>query len=147
MLRPVRPEDISVFYEFEHEPGSAEMAAFPPRDRAVFEPHWEKVIADPSLHKMTVLVDGEVAGHVVSYPLGDEHYVGYWVGRRFWGRGVATAALTGLVAEVSWRPLYAFVAKHNPASIRVLEKCGFVPESEHQLIAEGIVELRMVLAG
>jgi Acetyltransferase (GNAT) domain len=52
--------------------------------------------------------------------------VGYWVGREFWGRGLATAALAELVAEIPERPLHAWVASSNVGSIRVLEKCGFV---------------------
>jgi len=57
--------------------------------------------------------------------------VSYWIGREFWGRGVATAALAALVAEIKERPLHAFVPEHNVGSIRVLEKCEFVPSPEH----------------
>src|SRR5690606_23382047 len=52
--------------------------------------------------------------------------VGYWIGRAYWGRGVATAALTELVAtHERTRPLHAYVARDNAGSVRVLEKCGF----------------------
>ena len=51
--------------------------------------------------------------------------LGYWVGREWWGRGIATQALALFVDEVSIRPLYAHVAAHNVGSIRVLDKCGF----------------------
>ena len=50
----------------------------------------------------------------------------YWVGRDFWGRGIATRALRELVEELQIRPLYAWVATSNLGSIRLLEKCGFV---------------------
>jgi RimJ/RimL family protein N-acetyltransferase len=43
----------------------------------------------------------------------------------FWGRGVATEALSAFLGLEPVRPLYAGVAKHNVASIRVLQKCGF----------------------
>lgn len=39
--------------------------------------------------------------------------------------GVATRALLAFLGEIRDRPLYAGVAEHNHASIRVLEKCGF----------------------
>ena len=42
------------------------------------------------------------------------------------GRGIATEALSAFLLLESTRPLYAGVAKHNAASIRVLQKCGFV---------------------
>ncbi|HMG05814.1 MAG TPA: GNAT family N-acetyltransferase [Chthoniobacterales bacterium] len=51
--------------------------------------------------------------------------VGYWIDRAFWGRGVATEALSAFLCLEQTRPLYAGVAKHNVASIRVLQKCGF----------------------
>src|SRR4029453_19193159 len=49
----------------------------------------------------------------------------YWIGREFWGRGIATQALAVLLSAVKTRPLYARAAKDNIASLRVLEKCGF----------------------
>jgi RimJ/RimL family protein N-acetyltransferase len=49
----------------------------------------------------------------------------HWIDRRFWGKGIATAALSAFLDHVKVRPLYAHVAEHNVASIRVLEKCGF----------------------
>ena len=54
-----------------------------------------------------------------------EREVTYWIDRACWGRGVATAALRGLLAQVPERPLYARAAADNAGSLRVLEKCGF----------------------
>ena len=62
---------------------------------------------------------------------------------------LATAALAAFVAEVKERPLHAFVATHNVGSIRVLEKCEFVPSPEHDpSIAgeDGIHEVLYVLS-
>jgi RimJ/RimL family protein N-acetyltransferase len=44
----------------------------------------------------------------------------------FWGRGLATQALEAFPRRVTMRPLYAQAARDNFASIRVLEKCGFI---------------------
>lgn len=59
---------------------------------------------------------------------------GYWIGREFWGRGLATEALEGALVWASrrWRRR-ALVAGHfadNPASGRVLEKAGFLYTGE-----------------
>ncbi len=54
--------------------------------------------------------------------------IGYWIARDFWGKGIATHALALLLREVSLRPLYAHVATTNEASLRVLQKSGFVIE-------------------
>ena len=101
------------------------MAAFPARDKKAFMAHWTRILADETVIKKTILFDGRVAGNVVSFVQSGQREVGYWVGREYWGRGVATQALSGFLGYVKTRPLYAHVARHNAASIRVLEKCGF----------------------
>jgi len=90
------------------------------------------VTADPeALQRVIVLDDGEVAGDVAAWRAdGGVREVGYRIGRRHWGQGVATAALVAFLAEFDERPLYAHVLKANAASIRVLEKCGFTPLPE-----------------
>ena len=59
---------------------------------------------------------------------------GYWIGREFWGRGLATEALEGALVWASKRwKRRALVAGHfadNPASGRVLEKAGFLYTGE-----------------
>ncbi len=67
-----------------------------------------------------------MTGHIVSWIDGGDRMLGYWVGREFWGRGIATEALRQFVDIVEERPLTASVAEHNVASLRVLEKSGFV---------------------
>ena len=102
------------------------MAAFPSRERAAFDAHWaDKVLCDDTVVKKTIVFDGEVAGYVVCFEQSGRPLVGYWIGRRYWGRGVATRALSEFLRGVGTRPLYAYVAKHNAGSIRVLEKSGF----------------------
>jgi RimJ/RimL family protein N-acetyltransferase len=66
--------------------------------------------------------------------------VGYWIGREFWGRGVASEALRQFVAEIEERPLYAYVAVTNVASARVLEKAGFIGANENEAGSDGVVE-------
>lgn len=72
------------------------MAAFTapnPNDRAAFNAHWGHILAGPSVTIQTIVVDGQVAGSVSSY-MGDVGLeVTYWLGRDFWGRGIATTAL------------------------------------------------------
>jgi RimJ/RimL family protein N-acetyltransferase len=79
----------------------------------------------------TIEDDGKVAGNVGCWEADGRRYVGYWIGREFWGRGLATAGLAGLLEEVKARPVYAWVVASNAGSIRVLEKCGFLPAGSH----------------
>lgn len=128
VLREIADPDLPVFFAHQQEPGANHMAAFMPRDpadRAAFDAHWAKLRADPSVIIRTVLLDGRVAGNVASFERSGKREVCYWIGREFWGRGLATAALSQFLTEVPARPLYAGVAADNVASIRVLENCGF----------------------
>ena len=124
-LRAVAETDLLVFFEHQRDTESAAMAAFPSREREAHIAHWTKIMADRSNTLRTILFEGHVAGNIVSWDAADGREVGYWVGREFWGRGVATRALELLLEELKARPLYAHVARHNVASRRVLEKCGF----------------------
>jgi RimJ/RimL family protein N-acetyltransferase len=148
-IRSVSDDDLPVFFEHQLDPEANRMAGFAPRDRDAFMEHWAKIRQDDANITRTVLVDGVVAGNVGSW-VDDENrrLVGYWIGSEFWGRGVATAALAAFVAEVTARPLFAFVATHNVASKRVLEKCGFVATEHHEPPTDdGIEELLLRLDG
>jgi RimJ/RimL family protein N-acetyltransferase len=130
-LRDVVQDDLPTFYQHQLDPEGARMAAFPPRDREAFMAHWRtRVLGDESVDKKTILVDGQVAGNVVSFERDGVREVGYWIGREYWGKGVGSRALSAFLGQVRVRPLYAHVAKHNVASRRVLEKCGFTTVGE-----------------
>lgn len=129
LLRDVLPTDLPRFFEFERDPVACRRAAFTaedPEDRAAFDAHWTRILGNPAIAKQTVVADGEVAGYVASFAREGQPEVCYWVDRAVWNRGVATRALEALLARVPARPMYARVAKDNGASLRVLEKCGFV---------------------
>lgn len=124
-LREVRDDDLPIFFEQQLDAEAQRMAAHPGRDHEQFMAHWEKIMHNPVAIQNTVVADGEVAGNIGSWEDRSECLVGYWIGRPYWGRGIASAALDQFVAKITTRPLRAHVVKHNFASIRVLEKCGF----------------------
>lgn len=145
-LRNVDPADLPLFYEHQLDAEATAMAAFPSRDRPAFDAHWAtNVLGNPATITRTILLDGEVAGYIGSWPQDGARLVGYWIGREQWGRGVATRALAAFVQLVTERPLYAHVARHNVASIRVLEKCGFRPERTATADGPGFDEVVLVL--
>lgn len=101
----MEPADVEVFYEQQADPVAADMAAFPARDRAAHLDHWaRRVLGDSSVIVRTITVDGAVAGNVVSWQDGRRRFLGYWIGRVFWGRGVATEAVRLYLREVDERP-------------------------------------------
>lgn len=81
-------------------------------------------------------VDGALAGGF-GIRHGEDIYrlsatLGYWLGRAFWGRGLMSAALRGYTdyafRAFGYQRLQAMVNANNPASARVLQKCGYTLE-------------------
>ena len=81
-------------------------------------------------------VDGQAAGGI-GVTLGEGTFVksaefGYWLGEPYWGRGIMTEAAKRVVPYAMSRfglvRLESPVFEWNPASMRVLEQCGFVRE-------------------
>ncbi|MFJ8145082.1 GNAT family N-acetyltransferase [Streptomyces sp. NPDC096094] len=152
-LREVHDSDLPVFFRQMNDPEALRMAAFTPEDPAdwhAFETHWRKIRASVDVVR-TILGDGDVIGSAAVYGEPGEREVTYWVDRAYWGRGVATAALRVLLAEVPDRPLYARAAADNAGSLRVLEKCGFQESAQARGFApargEEIDEVVLHLAG
>ena len=136
-LRDVTESDLSIFYEQQLDPEATQMAAFPSRNKEAFMSHWkDKVLADDSGQVKTILFYGEVAGNIVCFEQLGEREVGYWLGKAFWGKGIATRALDEFLKTIETRPLYAHVAKHNIGSRRVLEKCGFTIVAQDRFFSE-----------
>ncbi|NEA87365.1 GNAT family N-acetyltransferase [Streptomyces sp. SID7958] len=127
-LRPVHDSDLPVFFRQMNDPESLHRAAFTPEDpadREAFEAHWARIRASEQVVARTVLGDGDVLGSAAVYGEPGQREVTYWIDRAYWGKGIATAALRALLAEVDERPLLARVAADNAASLRVLRTCGF----------------------
>lgn len=124
-LREVVPDDLATHFVQQSDPVANRLSGVGARDRAAYDAHWARNLKDPSITLRTVEVDGLVAGNMVSWLLDGSRVVGYWLGREYWGQGIASAALAQFLLQVRSRPLHAHVALHNPASLRVLQKCGF----------------------
>ncbi|MGN0232429.1 MAG: GNAT family N-acetyltransferase [Muribaculaceae bacterium] len=64
----------------------------------------------------------------------DEPTVGYWVGKPYWNRGLCTLALKMMIGYIKRHTTIAsLISGHfedNPASGRVMEKCGFTATGE-----------------
>ena len=140
-IRNVTETDLAILFEQQLDPEATAMAAFPSRDREAFMAHSAKIIADESVIFKAIIFDGQVAGSMGSWIMEGEWEVGYWLGKEFWGKGIATRALAEYVKIVKTRPLFAHVARHNIGSRRVLEKCGFKVIGEDSYINPAGVEV------
>jgi RimJ/RimL family protein N-acetyltransferase len=156
-LRDVTDDDLPIFFEQQLDETANHMAAFTaqdPSDRDAHAAHWKRIRSDDTITLRTIVVgaggaaDG-VAGYVASFQREGTPEVSYWLGRSFWGRGIATRALRDFLDLVEVRPLFARVVKDNVASCRVLEKCGFTVAGEDTGFAnargEEVAELIMCL--
>lgn len=101
-------------------------------------------------------VDGEAAGGIGIELHADVERVsaeiGYWLGEAHWGKGIVTEALTAIVPDLMERfdltRLYALPFADNPASVRVLEKAGFVREGRlhRSAIKNGLIKDQFLYA-
>jgi RimJ/RimL family protein N-acetyltransferase len=130
-IRPVDAGDLPKMFEMQCDPESNRLAGTIPRTREAFEAHWAKCLPDPRVVARAILRGDDFVGLVSCFVIGDEDHIGYWIDRPFWGRGIASRAMELLLLEVSRRPLYATAATDNLASLRILQKCGFVVERVH----------------
>jgi RimJ/RimL family protein N-acetyltransferase len=133
-LRPVASSDLDTFFEHQRDPVALRIGTLTSRERADFDAHWAKILADPLGIQRTVECDGAVVGYVGSFIRSGLREVAYWYGREHWGKGIATAALREFLSELHERPLFARVTVEHTASRRVLEKVGFYVEAKESIM-------------
>jgi RimJ/RimL family protein N-acetyltransferase len=139
-LRRVRDADFDLFFEFQQDAEALHMAAFVPEnpgDRAAFDAHWAKVRADEGVTIRAIERAGELVGSILVHGWFGEPELSYWIGKRYWGQGIATHALGLFLEVVPVRPLYARLVSDNVGSQRVLEKNGFAVARTERHFANG----------
>jgi len=130
-LRLVEQNDLDEFYCFQQDTESNELAKVCPRERTDFDAHWERILKDPLVIARTIVLNTAAVGFINVFQIEDEWFVGYWIDRTHWGRGIATRALGAILEIADVRPMLARVATENIGSIRALQRCGFVQIGEH----------------
>jgi len=130
LLRDVAEPDLPIFFEYQRDPAANYMAAFTardPTDKDAFAAHWKRILSDDTVLVKTIVFEGKVVGSVARFL--DKEFgkpeITYWIGKQYWGMGLATKALSKFLSDEKARPIYGRAAKDNVASIRVMEKCGF----------------------
>jgi RimJ/RimL family protein N-acetyltransferase len=89
----------------------------------------EQAAGQEYTYAVTSSDDGTLVGAIGLRPVATEHgNLGFWIGRPYWGRGYATTAARAVIAlAFGLLEIDALTAAHlarNPASGRVMEKCG-----------------------
>lgn len=166
LLRAWRDDDAEVLFKYASEPDVGSRAGWPPHKsveesreiiRTVFnnDTTWAIVLRETD---EPIGAIGYGPGCDCRLPARDgEPIVGYWVAKPFWNQGICTEALQLMLEHIrTTTHLRSLISGHfvdNPASGRVMEKCGFVPtgetcidETQYQGESRPIRVLRLELA-
>lgn len=95
---------------------------------------WIRIAAsDKSMLNLAIEYQGKAVGAIGVIFKNDVHRhtaeIGYWLGEKYWGKGIMTRAVQALTNYVfqhyNIRRIYAGIFEYNQASARVLEKAGY----------------------
>ncbi len=137
-LRGWREEDAETLYGYASDPEVGPRAGWPPH-RSVEESLEiiRTIFNSDHIWAIVLMGTGEPIGCIGYYTHGESNIeigendaeVGYWVARPYWNRGIGTEALWLIIDycfnEKGFGTLWADYFPDNPASGRVMEKCGF----------------------
>lgn len=131
-IRPLRVEDAQpYFYQLLH-PDVWRLGQMRPIRSLGDTQRFFRTLQDRTDSKgFAIIADAaDVVGAIFVELRGSPGQISYWVGRNFWGQGVASRAVILLLAflreELGLTRAEAVIASDNLPSIRVVEKCGFV---------------------
>jgi len=128
-LTKTEKDDLNAFFQFQLDEEANYLAAFTakdPNDKPAYIEKYSKFLTDPTINMRTIKADNEIVGSVAKFIMHNDAGITYWIDKKYWGQGIATAALKALLKIEQTRPIYAQVAFDNYGSQKVLEKCGFI---------------------
>jgi len=151
-LRKTEPGDLETLFHYQADEAAAHMAAFISeqwKDKAAYLEKWNKLLSDGANDIYTIISGNEIVGSISTWYLMDELHISYWIGKEYWGKGIATKALQQFLAIATERPLFGRVAFDNIGSAKVLMKCGFRKIKEETFYAfarqKEIIEIILLL--
>lgn len=128
-LTPTKICDLETLYQFQLDIEAAYLAAFMPNDstnKTAYIIKYTKLLANPTVKNFTIIIDNTIVGSIATFIIENLTHITYWIDKKYWGKGIATAALKNLLLIEASRPIFASVAFDNYSSQKVLEKCGFI---------------------
>ena len=129
ILRPSEISDLESFFSFQLDHEANYLAAFTskdPTDKTAYFQKYTKLFNDPAINNQTIIVNSIIAGSIAKFEMDGDAEITYWIDKKFWGRGIATKALSHFLIIENTRPIFARVAFDNFGSQKVLENSGFV---------------------
>ena len=146
LLRPWQDGDAEMLFKYASDPDVGPRAGWPPH-KSVEESLGiiQTVFRSEGMWAVIWKESGEAIGCVGFLPasssnlkIAENHAeVGYWIARPYWGKGICTEALQMVIdycfSEKGFTVLWGDYFPSNPASGRVMEKCGFLDTGEETL--------------
>lgn len=128
-LKETSPKDFDTLFSFQLDKEANILAGFTsknPADKNAFITKWNKLLSDKNINLKTITLNDEIVGSIAKFEMNGNSEITYWIGKKFWGKGIATNALKKFLQIEKSRPLFGRVAFDNFGSQKVLKKCGFI---------------------
>ncbi len=128
-LRKTVLPDLEFFFLFQLDEEANYLAAFTakdPTDKTAYLQKYSKLVNDPAINMQTILAGEIIAGSISKFEMEGRAEITYWIDKQFWGKGIATKALTALLENETTRPIFGRVAFDNIGSQKVLTNCHFI---------------------
>ena len=122
-------EDLDLLFQFQLDKEANYLAAFTSKDhdnKTAYIEKYSKFLTDPTKNLRTIKMNNEIVGSISKFVMEGDNEITYWIDKKYWGKGVGTAALQNFLAIENARPIFGRVAFDNFGSQKILEKCGFV---------------------
>lgn len=146
ILRAWHESDAEALFKYASDPEVGPRAGWPPH-QSVEESREiiKKVFSMESMWAVVLKETGEVIGCVGYLPALNanlpiekgECEVGYWIARPYWGKGICTEAMRAVIelcfSKKGFSALWGDYFPDNPASGKVMEKCGFTDTGKETL--------------
>ena len=144
ILRPWRDSDAETLFKWASDPDVGPRAGWAPHQSVEESLEIIRTVFNDALHTWAiVLKESDEAIGAMGYgpscecdlPAREgEPLIGYWVAKPYWNQGICTEALRLMLDHIrQTTDIKSLISGHfvdNPASGRVMEKCGFVPTGE-----------------
>ncbi len=122
----------------------------PPKITKKFEQDWIKkeisnyILKEPKTLSFAIILNDKLIGIVnsgITDYENDATEIGFWIGEKYWGKGIMTNALKLFIKELNkkhrLKRIVARVVISNSASCKILKKCGFKLEGTQRKIIKG----------
>ena len=144
ILRPWRDSDAAVLFKWASDPDVGPRAGWAPHKSVEESLEIIRTVFKDATNTWAIELKetGEAIGAMGYGPSCDcnlparegEPLAGYWVAKPYWNQGICTEALGLMIEHIrKTTDIKSLISGHfvdNPASGRVMEKCGFIPTGE-----------------